>query len=360
MRIIHHILLSALLLICAISCEREVVSQYEPNEEKMISFSTAEDVWPVITKAAISGIGDLYGDGFRVWGNWTDVADNTDNVNSIFGQGGVVVSATDKDNDSDFEPGVAGSTDSWGYEDKKGWNVGYHSFAAVLPSSANISGTMYSTYSKTIEEGEQKLTYENTLTLDLSSGFDLSANQTDLMCAFQNVDNSDFDASVVELDFRHLFSTIDIGLNITGMPFSAQQIAVTKVELYGIHKSLNGKLQTKHDITYDDENNKTSEALTTNLADCFDNSKISDAYNPYYARQYTAGEGFQYNALSITVVDDLLVFPETFSKDLSLTIVIDLFQQGKTKQISAKISSGEWLPAKSYTYLLPVDPSIFN
>ena len=333
-----------------------MVPQYEINEERLISFSTTEDVWPEITKAAISEIGDLYGDGFSVWGNW---ADDTYEVKDIFGSSGVIVSATYKDNDNDFEPGVAGSSDSWEYEDKKGGNVGHHSFAAVLPSSANIPGTLSSTFSKTTNEGIQYLTYKNTLTLNLGSGFDLSENQTDVMCAFQNVDNSNSDASIVQLDFRHLFSTIDVKLNIN-IPFASQGIAVTNVKLYGIHKSIKGTLQIQNEVTYNSENIKTSEALISSIADCFDASNISTAADPYYEQSYTAGEGFNYESVSIMVVDDLLVYPETFSENLQLYIVIELFKQGKTKAISAKVSSGGWRPGESNTYILQVDPSIFN
>lgn len=312
-----------------VSCERgDSLSDLVQESGRPIEFSVESD-WPEITKSLISNSDDIKGVGFKVWGVKSSDSDGS-NSESVFGEDGTSVSFT------------AGK---WKSDVVKDWEGRHYSFASVL-HPAKFAGT----YSN------------NTLSIDLGdNGYNLAVNQDDFMVAFQNVDNSDFDASVVELDFRHLFSTIDIRLN-NSQPFDSQGIAVTKVMLYGIHKSITGDLQIKQETIYDSTNNKISEDLTTNLADCFDPSHISTDIMPYYERQYAYGSAneFNYSSPTITVVDDLLVFPESLSEKITLSIVIELQQQSKRGKIVANISSGEWLSSKSYTYILPMNMSIFN
>ncbi len=329
MKGIRYILSLLTLCVAVVSCERgDSLSDVVQESGRPIEFSVESD-WPEITKALISNSDDIKGVGFKVWGVKSSDSDGS-NSESVFGEDGASVSFTDG---------------KWKSDVVKDWEGGYYSFASIL-HPAKFEGT----YSN------------NTLSIDLGdNGYNLAVNQDDFMVAFQNVDNSGCNASVVDLDFKHLFAKIDVVLKTSNnIPFESQGIAVTKVLMYGIHRSINGNLQIQQNVTYDNEGIKTSEALLTNIANCFNVSSVSTDVTPYYKKEYTAGEGFNYNGLSIIVIDDLLVFPETFSENQVLYIVVELFNQGKSKEISARISSGQWLPGESNTYLLQVDPSIFN
>lgn len=291
-------------IFAVISCEREDIARCPIQETgRPIEFAVEND-WPEITKSLINSTEDIKEEGFRAWGVKTpDYGESF-----VFGDDGT---------------GVYYKEGKWRSEVVKDWQIANYSFAAILPPS-EFDGR----YS------------EKTLTLDLGeAGFSLADNQKDLMYAFCDVDNTKNEAKSVDFVFNHAFSSLDIRLKRNGA-------FVTKVMLYGIHNKIQGELEFFY----------TSEGISTNLKEILADKTTQDS--PYYLKSYSeVGQGFNYSTDEISIIKDLyspeplLVFPE----DLSFTplkIVVGLFYQGKSIELSAEINTGEWSPGLSYVYVL--------
>ena len=314
---------SVLLLACVafISCEREgrpVVQE----ESRPIVFAV-DGEWPEITKIPIYDAETIKETGFRVWGTWHQ--DSEDHASytydaEVFGEDGTLVSL--KEGSELLLP-----------EQDAMWHRGYYCFAAVFPSG--LAGVQVSTF-ETTSAGEH---FANTLTLDFSEdGFDLAETQTDLMYAFSNIDNSDADATTVRLDFSHAFASLDIRITHNGAK-------IRSVSLYGIHDRITGHLQLN-----DSDNGNLTELLL--------NASVSTENAPYYYAQFDDGQ--DYVDETITIVDDLLVFPETLSINTSLAIKFELQYSGKNEVLYARVTEGEWTPGSTNVYVIEVDTSKFD
>lgn len=389
-----------LLTICTafISCEREDSRRYPVEESVRPIRFTTESVWPDITKAPITGLGDLLDDGFRVWGAWAKdpddksyfVGDYASGTNgSVFGSAGTAVNAVDENDDDVFDPNEGG--DSWAYDNVRDWYRGYYSFAAVLPNSLFEDGTissasLSSSFSKeTSADNEENvtITYENTLTINFPeagfklledeyrdiNGIDLSASlpythYKDLMFAFQTEDNSDDGSENVSLNFTHAFSLLGIKLlaeNPDNMPY------VTRVTLYGIRKSAE-YLTFTHDTTV--ENYKTTESETTTVESVTVAGELSTEQD-YFARFEMPEGHFENDATrdDMTLVRNLVVFPTSLQEtpllikleykkvrvDENDTIIV--VGEG---EYTIEVNNGNWEPGNSYTLAFPVDDANFN
>ena len=266
--------------------------------------------WPEISKAVVNTSDNIKEIGFNVWSNLT-LESNADDVHPVYGEDGTIVS---------HQNGL------WKCTNEQSWYKGYYEFAAALPPSL-FSGS-YSNSTLTLNTG--------------SDGYDLASRQDDLMYAFSNVDNSNGDASVVNMVFNHAFALLDIRIQ-SGAPFASQSIYGTKLTLYGIHRKMIGQLN----ITVSNES-ETSTNLNEILAE-----KTTEE-SPYYYLPYTATQGFNYGSNTISFFPNkLLVFPEDLEES-PLTITIGLNRSGQEVLISHTISEGEWAPGSTNVYIFSI------
>lgn len=334
MRISKYISVLLAFCIAVISCEREDGPAVQEDGRPIVF--TAESEWPGITKADLADRDDLIAGGFRVWGNWHKDPDDNSGLEyktEIFGTEGTLVSYVE-------------DTDIMMPHKSAMWHRGYYAFTAIYPDS--FAGTATSTFSKTTGN-ETVLNYSDVLTIAFGDGFNLAEEQTDLMYAFANANNSRNQASSVTLSFQHAFAALDVRLTHNGA-------RVSKVSLYGIHETVTGDLQFTHRSNGD---SKTA-VVTSNFGDLLTGAPVSTAVDPYYEAEYTQGQGFTYTDETIAIVDDLLVFPETLSVTTALTIAVELQYNGQSKVFTATIDDGEWTSGGTYVYKIVVDTSKFD
>ena len=87
-----------------------------------------------------------------------------------------------------------------------------------------------------------------------------------------------------------------------------------------------------------------------NLSELLSHGEVSTEEVPYYT-----GTSFTSADDEIILVDNLLVFPETFSEICYLGIKMNVTVNGQTKDVYANVTSGEWLSGESYAYKLDAD-----
>ena len=322
------------------------------------------------SRGVINGLNDLMNDGFVTWANWTkDPEDNaiftndysSGATNLVFGEHGTKVYATDGDGDSKFTPDKE-PLDTWYYTPKRYWHRGTYTFAAALPASvfnascvnaeadatgtANITGTLGLDNTLTLTFGQDE--NENPL------GFDLSANQIDLMVAFSDVDNCDEKASVAQLKFmNHHFAQIVI--EAASVDENAD-IIVDEVVFYGNHKATTGP------ITFTKEKEKEKEVVIASYE--IDLATATNENNPYmvissinqelpHAEKADGSWKHTYKP----IVTGLLVFPE---ESIEMTIVVRYrAYMGNNNVTSEQIkgtvtTSDTWLEGKKHLYKLQI------
>lgn len=318
MKIIKYI--STLLVsgITIVSCEREG-RPVVPEDGRLIVF-TADSHWPEMTKATLFDRDDIVENGFKVWGTWhRDPEDHSDYVHDedIFGTDGTLVLPV-------------GDSESMAPENEATWHRGYYSFAAVFPAS--FTATQAASLSVT-SEGDK---YVNVLSFDLGTeGFNLADKQTDLMYAFSYADNSNDNASSVPLNFEHSFSKVNISLTYTSV-----RPEITEVILYGIHSTVYGELRYRQDFSDGETDIMTQADNMNELLLAADVSSQQEPYARYSDFNETEG--------TITIAQDLLVFPESLSRQNALRIQI----RCEDRDIYTEVNSGTWEPGETYTYLL--------
>lgn len=355
MKGLRYILILLTFCMTAISCEREDGPRYPAEGTgRPIAFAV-ESEWQEITKSVVKDINDLENVGFDVLATWhKDPEDDWyyeyDNY-PVFGASGTSVLFQD---------------DSWVCTNEQEWQRGYYDFVAVVPAGG-FECFQSSSFSKSKIGDKTTLEYANVLTLDLGeAGFTLSTDkseknqQLDLMYAFYSADNSAEQSSTVNMKFDHAFSLLDINLAIKdGGTFAQEQIFVTDVLLYGIHPTIYGQLKFRNELVAIGADNIT-DVTTNNIRDLLRDAPVSTSTAPFYRAEYTAGIGFPYGNNTITLIDDLLVFPETLSRSVSLKVEIKLYRSQVTKEVSVEINQGEWKPGIPNVYTLVIDPTIFT
>lgn len=343
------------------SCHRKDVPVGVP-ESNSIELSASADSQ---SKAIISGVGDLAGDGFVVWASWEkdplDEAIFTNDYASgatdlVFGANGTKVYATDGNGDGLFTP-VQQILDTWYYTPKRYWQRGTYTFAAALPASFfNASHAMTDA-----EDTGKVITgvfADNTLTLDfgrtengVAQGLDLATHQIDLMIACRHVDNTAEDASSVQLDFqKHQFSQIVIEAA------SVDEIAgviVDEVSFYGNSRFTSGPMS----ISFDEDGNVTSDYALTNTSDSATPYKVmTDIGQTLPKAVNNGGENWQYTYSPI--VNGLIVFPETCQ--MSMTVKYRTFIHDETvtsQQIEGTVTTSSpitWEAGMKYVYRLQI------
>ena len=360
MRYIYYIFLPIILLVSGCAGHQPVVY---PTQGSPIELAADADS-QAGTKAAISGLDDLLGDGFVVWASWTkDPEDNaafTGEYSSgytelVFGHNGTKVYATDGDSDGVFSP-QSQPLDTWYYTPKRFWHRGTYTFAAALPASL-----FNASHAKTPEENTGNPatgSFEGgILTLDFGKdsgnnvlGLDLSSEQVDLMVAFSSVDNRLEDATSASLHFQqHQFSQVVI--EAASMDENADLI-VDEVTFWGNHKSTAGPIT----VSIEDE------VLTSSYE--INSASLSDSDNPYQvigdigvqiqnAVQDAAGNWiYTYDP----IVSGLIVFPEECT--ISIKVRYRAFMDDPevaSQQYEATVSTPVpviWEPNKKYIYKL--------
>ena len=349
------------------SCQREENPSGATIKETPIELSPNTE-WSDLSRSVIDGLEDLVGDGFVAWANWTkDPEDNaiftndysSGATNLVFGEHGTKVYATDGDGDGLFTP-VQQIQDTWYYTPKRYWHRGTYTFVAALPASAfnasyanaeadatgtaNITGTLGLDNTLTLTFGQDE--NENPL------GFDLSANQIDLMVAFSDVDNCDENASVAQLNFmNHHFAQIVI--EAASVDENAD-IIVDEVVFYGNHKATVGPMT----FTNAEDGVIASYEIDSATATDEDNpymviSSINQEL-PHAVRLEDSSWSLTYNP----IVTGLLVFPE----ESMMTIVVRYrtYMGDNTvtsEQIEGMVTTSApitWLEGKKHLYKLQI------
>lgn len=328
MRKVIHIASAFMAAVLAfISCERADVNRPDVQEGGRPIQFTVESEWPEITKAVITDVEGMKAEGFRVWSDWHQ--DSTDEYYyqgkaRVYGEDGTGVNASE--------------TGTWNSDKEGDWYKGYYTFAAVHPAS--IAGTHTSTFTK-----ETSTTYSNSLSLVLRD-FHLGNSQTDLMYAFANVDNSAENASVVSLNFSHLFALLTIRISAT----STQNLPrVKRISIYGIHSTLKGSLTITHTATSDSD-----QTVESNMNDVLAAATLSSEDVPYWSQEYDESD-FNYGSVDVIIpVENLLVYPETLSDDCSLVIKVEYGEDNNLQVKKSVVTSGSWSPGSTNAYTLMV------
>ena len=309
------------------SCQREENPSGATVKETPIELSPCTE-WSDLSRSIIDGLEDLVGDGFVAWANWTKDPDDSSiftndyssgATNLVFGEHGTKVYATDGDGDSNFTPDQQ-PLDTWYYTPKRYWHRGTYTFAAALPASVfNASYANAEADATGTADITGTLGLDNTLTLTFGQdenetplGFDLSANQIDLMVAFCDVDNRLEDASVAQLNFtNHHFAQIVI--EAASVDENAD-IIVDEVVFYGNHKATTGPIT----FTKEEEGVIASYEIDSATATNEDNPyMVINSINqelPHAVKKADGSWEHTYNP----IVTGLLVFPE----ESMMTIVV--------------------------------------
>ena len=349
------------------SCQREENPSGAIVKETPIELSPCTE-WSDLSRSVIDGLEDLVGDGFVAWANWTKDPDDSSiftndyssgATNLVFGEHGTKVYATDGDADGLFTP-VQQPLDTWYYTPKRYWHRGTYTFAAALPASVfNASYANAEADATGTADITGTLGLDNTLTLTFGQdenenplGFDLSANQIDLMVAFCDVDNRLEDASVAQLNFtNHHFAQIVIEAACVD---ENADIIVDEVVFYGNHKATTGPIT----FTKEEEGVIASYEIDSATATNEDNPYIViNSINqelPHAVKKADGSWEHTYNP----IVTGLLVFPE----ESMMTIVVRYrtYMSDNTvtsEQIEGMVTTSApitWLEGKKHLYKLQI------
>ena len=318
-----------------------------------------------LTKGVIEDVSDLEGDGFIVWATWTkDKDDNSIFTNNyadgfyenVFGDGGTKVIRTQ---------GV------WKYSPPKYWHRGIYTFAAVLPAStfnatysdytpAELTNP-YGTYTGGVVTNEDNtLSYNpSVITLHLGEeGYDLSAEQDDIMVAYYNVDNRSENApqttNGVSLNFKHQMSQIAIeAANID----ENIDITILQIEVSGNHRSIVGDLvftPSENNVTANYELNDSTSLEAPYQIINTPSDPNNSKYDWVMTKKVSDAE-LEYD----TIVPSLLVFPEEcyLSFKVIYTASIPSIHGTTSQPIEGTVTTSravKWRPGVKYAYRLQI------
>lgn len=358
MKNIYYIFLPIILLVSGCAEHQPL---YPSPQGKPIELTAATDSKNG-TKAVISGLNDLLGDGFVVWASWTKDPEDSDiftndyssgHTDLVFNRYGTKVYATDGNSSSTFDPGSE-TQDTWYYTPPRYWHRGTYTFAAALPASI-----FNASHAKTPEENIGNLATgvfsNNVLTLDFGKdagnnvlGLDLSSEQVDLMVTFSDVDNRDEAATYASLHFQqHQFSQVVIE---AGSNDENADLIVDEVTFWGNHKTTAGPMT----ITFGDD------AVTSE----YEVASLSTSSSPYQvisdigvqlpnAVMDAAGNWvYTYNP----IVPGLIVFPEECTMSIKVKYRVYMDDPAvASQQYEATVSTPipvTWEANKKYVYKL--------
>ena len=321
-----------------------------------------------MSRSVINDLNDLTGDGFVTWANWTkDPEDESiftndygsGATNLVFGEHGTKVYATDGDGDGLFTP-MQQILDTWYYTPKRYWQRGTYTFAAALPATAfNASCVKEDSDATGTANITGTLGLDNTLTLTFGQdenerplGFDLAANQIDLMVAFSDVDNRKEDANVAKLDFRkHHFAQIVI--EAASIDENAD-IIVDEVVFYGNHKATTGPMTFTNE---EDGVTATYEIDAATATGPENPYMVISAINQELPHAVKKADG-TWDHTYKPIVTGLLVFPE--KRKMSIVVKYRTYMENNTvtsAQIEASVTTldpVEWYEGKKHLYKLQI------
>ena len=339
--------------LCLSSCERDDAPLSEnQGSGRTISFTAeSSSEWPDITKSPINNVGDLLGDGFIVWGTWTKCPDDdsywvgeySNGVNNaVFSTAGTEVIATDKNGDNKFVQ----TNDAWVYSPEKEWYKGYYTFAAAMPASELKENGITGTHASEVEFEDSEAVYTNKLTLDFPDDvFDLSTSQIDVMYALSTQDNSLESANQVSLDFDHICSKVNVSIAAYDPAGDDRTLDINSIMVYGLLNSIPTPL----------EFTSTGNNVATQIAESSDRSSQEDPF--YFSNKgWVVESSSQESPQGELIIKDLLVFPGSLSTANPFKLRIDYQNfSNEEKSVFVKVTSGEWLAGKTYSYTFQVD-----
>ena len=324
-------------IMCAfVSCQREALPSELPDG-KAIELTASSD-WPKFSKAPITGLNDLKGDGFVVWGAW-------EKETAVFGTYGTKVSAV-TGTDGNVE------ADNWEYSPVRYWFAGNYKFAALLPASAVALSTTGTGVLAVMNGYDSSLILDNSFTLGGKSvtGTELAdGDQVDLMYAFSNVDNSGHKDAKVNLVFKHLWA--QVGFKLKYLEYKGNPIVIDNVKIYGMGNTVDFDGNV---IVNDDETSNMS-AIRTALS----GAVKSTSSNPFAIFNLSAEVG---KNEEVTLVDKLMVFPIDLTS-MPVTVEVSFKygnDYGNELTLRGSINSGEWISGKRYSYPLEVGANSIN
>ena len=234
-------------------------------------------------------------------------------TNQIFGDNGTEVTPT--------------SNNTWTYSPVRYWQPGSYVFAGVMPSALSCTPSLSANNHKQ-------------LTLDFGTdGFDLSATQTDLLVAFDEVFvESTATAGPVDFDFAHQFALVVIqGASVDP---NTKGIEIQNVKVYGNTKSTTGNMV----FTYAPATGNIPSVITSSYTLSSTKTTLNAPYKSLdgeWALVKPGADGLVYNA----IVSDLLVFPEQCTFNIAITYKEDNITKTRIGSLSAN-----WAAGKKYTY----------
>ena len=318
MKNIYHIL-SILLgyMITLASCQSEKLSGTDNFEENVFPIEFAGIKAEVDTKTTTSTIPESF-TGFKVWASRT-VSDAAQPNYNVFGTTG-----------TDVEKSGSGTSLSWIYTPVRYWQTGTYNFHAIWPTSiasTPIAGSLGSS--------GLSLSFGN-------GGWDLSANQIDLMSATTQVTNTTGTPGQVVLTFNHMLSKISFSARNASVEDT--DIIITGVKIYG-----NSKKATRYSSTWL-HNNSTSTKDSPYL-----NHTLSSAVT---LPKPVEGEDLEYASIS----PEFLVFPGelcTLMIEVSMKHTANSTAYTKTASLSLTYDDDYdyvWEAGKQYDYKVNVTP----
>ena len=288
------VLFVAMFVLTSCHIEDNPVASTPVNGDEPIEFSS---VYASVDTKTTTGENSALPANFQVWASRT-VNSNT-NYN-VFGENGTTVTNT-------------GSADSpkWTYSPVRYWQSGDYNFVAVTPADFPTSGELTS----------------NGLELSFgTSGWDLSANQTDLLLATTHVDNTSGTPGSVNLAFNHILAKISFAARKT----TTAQIEIISIKISGHHKIASDvKVSgSKYYWEFEDDG-KTAQEIISSTAHTL-------------------------TTTSRKITPDILVFPE----DCILTLEVNIRHNtiASPYQKTVKIDGTCWLSGKQYDYIINVSP----
>ena len=323
MRKAYYILLLSILIA---SCQGKDFVRPNPIQGEAISLS-AGIIQDYNSKGIINDLTGLAGDGFVVWGAWTqDPSDEAHysgdyafgTTDRVFGLNGTKVYYPD-----------------WTYSPERFWTRGTYNFAAAAPASAFDSEYAMKNDKMSAAGIKGQIGQNGQLTL---GQWDLKDNQIDLLVGFDNIDNrtdSRDKTDPVTLKLEHQLAQVAFKANIDGSNQSG-------VEIKGITMYGNTRTSTQATFTCDDKGTVTKDDDVISAEWILGAKATSET-------DFFAQRSGSWTSSGSTIMEGVLVFPETFS----FTVVVDYVESyaGASATISQSGTvTGTWEAAKKYLY----------
>lgn len=220
--------------------------------------------------------------------------------------------------------------EDWTYSPLRYWQTGSYEFAAVMPYLTAFTPSFSA---------------DNQFTLDFgTNGFNLAANQADLMVAFdsQTVRNAST-ATPVDFNFAHQLALVTIegaskDPNTTGLQIDAIKVYGNSARTDGNMVFTNNQGTIIPAFTVSESKTTSDEPFKTFLAD----DEAGEAPTHDWTLVAPAADG---SPVYDVLIPELIVFPET----CSFTIVVSYTENGSPKTMTGTLPA-TWEAGKKYTY----------